>query len=548
MAMRRISSADLVTPKVDRDAWSKATTRRVGGTVKTASEVLSQYDPMRWLLSHVTIMSSVDIELADPKDPKSDYYIKPSHSQFVNNNADCWERELLAKTYKTFLGANNYVEHIQQPEFSRGKVIDVALREVDLGMDSEGKPDTTLYVDLLIATSWEFPDMCQKILSGEYNAVSMGCLIQYSKCSRCGNVAHDEAEQCEHIRYYRKNSFYDELGRKRIIAEICGHKDDPDSVKFIDASWVRKPAFTGAVLRNIVSPPESIKANIAKATTEKGTDKLMESVNARKVFDSEHHDVSAFLKAASTKVAEEPAAPAEDGSARFEDKPKEDEGFAEMPAGDTMATPEEGAAPEGDPAAGGAPAEGETPPQTSPEEAQATPFADIHKSIEDSVLLTIKQTLLDKVQQALKKQTPSEEIGEGINRYEDITRAGESFVKEASSRVTSKYLKDRYSVDITKVQDKKLAASLMAFAQAKNSSTLRKFGFTRDEMVEVLAFVDERVTGTPSSEQLKEYVKRTAGDAGHSYNLGFVVKNARPLTAHEKSVLGMWPPFLKEWG
>ena len=127
MAFKKTANADCITSKVDRKAWLMETSKRVGGRVKTASEVLSQYDPSRWLLSHVSIMASVDIQLANPKDPKSDYYIKPEHGIFVNNNGDCWERELLAKTYKTFLGANNYVEHIQQPEFSRGKVVDVAL-------------------------------------------------------------------------------------------------------------------------------------------------------------------------------------------------------------------------------------------------------------------------------------------------------------------------------------------------------------------------------------------------------------------------------------
>jgi hypothetical protein len=549
MAMRRNSSADLVTAKVDKSAWLTATSKRVGGRVKTASEVLSQYDPSRWLLSHVSIMASVDIELADANDPKSDYYIKSDHSQFVNNNGDCWERELLSKTYKTFLGANNYVEHIQQPEFSRGKVVDVALREVDLGLDPFGKPSTTLYVDLLIATSWEFPDMCQKILSGEYNAVSMGCLIAYSRCSRCGNLAHDESEQCEHIMYYRRNTFYDEMGRKRIIAEICGHKDDPKSVTFIDASWVRKPAFVGAVLRNIVSPPESIKANIARAVTEKGTDKLMESVKSRSVFESEHHDVNAFMKAASLKVAEDPDpnAPAQ-GDARFEDKPKEeapaDQNFAEAPEGGDPAVPE------GDPSqdpAGAPEPEGDPAPEATPEEAKATPFADINKSIEDSVLLSIKQNLLGKVQQALKVQTPSEEIGDGINRYTDITRQGESFVKEASSPVTAKYLRDRYSIDVSKVGNPKLASNLMAFASVKDLSFLKKIGFTRSDMVEVLAFVDSRMTGVPVAPEVVSYVAKTAGNAGTSYNLGFVLENIRPLTASEKVTLKRWSTLLEGW-
>ena len=551
MAIKKTANADCITSKVDRNAWLNATSKRKDGRIKTASEVLSQYDPSRWLLSHVTIMASVDIQLAKPNDPKSDYFIKPEHSIFVNNNGDCWERELLAKTYRTFLGANNYVEHIQQPEFARGKVVDVALREVDLGLDAQGKPNNTLYVDLLIATSWEFPDMCQKILSGEYNAVSMGCLIAYSRCSRCGNVAHDDSEQCEHVQLYRRNTFYDEYGNKRIIAEICGHKDDPKSVNFMDASWVRKPAFPGAVLRNIVSPQESIAANITKAAIKGSNDPLMESVQSRAILQSEHHSVDAFMKAASLKVAEDPASEEDtkaepEGAARFGDPAKES-AFPEMPAdpsaegGDPSAS---GAAPD---ASADPTAEQPDAPKTSPEEADSTPFSDIQQNIEDSVVTQVKQNLLDKVQKALATKTDSEVIGDGINRYIDATRQGEAFVKEASSKTVSKYLQDRYSIDITKVPNVKLASSLMAFASVGDVNLLRKYGFTRKDMVEVLAFVSSRMTGKKVGDDVAEYIAKTAGNPSVDYNLGFVINAARPLTPFEKEAMDRWPRLLNKW-
>jgi hypothetical protein len=53
------------------------------------------------------------------------------------------------------------------------------------------------------------------------------------------------------------HTYLDGLGNKRKIAELCGHIDaEPGSVKFIEASWVANPAFTGAVLRSILSPSE----------------------------------------------------------------------------------------------------------------------------------------------------------------------------------------------------------------------------------------------------------------------------------------------------
>jgi len=541
MAMRRTSSADLITPKVDRASWLKATSKRPQGMTKTASDVLSHYDPNRWLLSHVTIMASVDIELADSKDPKSDYFIKPDHSIFVNNNGDCWERELLYKTFRTFVGANNYVEHIQQPEFSRGKVVDAAIRDVDLGIGLDGKPNSTYYVDLLIATSWEYPDMCEKILRKEYNAVSMGCLIQYSRCSRCGNVAADDSEQCEHIQYYRKNYFYDEFGNKRIIAEICGHKDDPASVQFIDASWVRKPAFTGAVLHNIVSPPESIQLNLNKIKDNgKKEDPLMSSLKERIQTQTEHHDVGAFLKAASTKNAEEET---DEGAARFEEPSVPDEegvAFPEMPQEDGPAVPEEGDPMEDEGALGEGDEQG-----VPPEEADATPFTDIKKSIEDAVITNVKQVLLDKLQKTLSKPDAQKEVAQGIIDYQDMMRESDSIVKEAATRKTAKYLKDRYSIDIAKVMDMKTAANLMVFAVTKNPTILKRLGVTKNDVVDVLDYIETRRQGAPISRDICTYLK-TAG-AVKDPVLGFMTKAVRPLTARERGVFSTWTKVLKQF-
>jgi len=541
MAMRKESKALLVTPRVNASKWVNATSRnRSGGQVKTASEALSKYDPSKWLLSHVTIMASVDLEEAKSGDPKSAYLIKPEHSIFVNNNGDCWERDLLAATYKTFVGANNYVEHVQLPEHSKGKVIDAAIREVDLGLDSRGNPLTTLYVDLLIATSWEYPDICNKILTGEYNAVSMGCLIQYSTCSRCGKTAKDESEHCEHIRFYRRNTFYDDNGNKRIIAEICGDKKDPSSVTFIDASWVRKPAFPGAVIRNIVSPPKAVY-QAAKAAARGTGDPLMENVKSREVIKTEHHDVSAFAKAASMKIAEGE----DDSSARFgepAEAPAEGKSDADFPE------PEAGAG--GDAGAGADSLFGEdaaadpADPQTTPEEAQATPLDSIKKEIQDGLMLQIKQQLMDQVNEAFKDKNPTEEVGEDNADTESIFRQSDSLVKEASSHNTARYLQDKYSVDVTKIQNVKLAASLMAMASVPKLSDISKLGFTRKDAAAVLRFVDERRNGQPVGDDVVQHVVDHKGPVDKDYMLKFVLDNVRRPSDHEKKVLRTWPAIL----
>jgi hypothetical protein len=256
------------------------------------------------------------------------------------------------------------------------------------------------------------------------------------------------------------------------------------------------------------------------------------------------------MKAASLKVAEDPAPEGGDkaepeGAARFGD-PAKDSAFPEIPedpaaeGGDTAA---------GDPGAGGAdPLTDQTDaPQTSPEEADSTPFSDIKQNIEDSVVTQVKQNLLDKVQKALSTKTDSETIGDGVNRYVDITRQGEAFVREASSKAVSKYLQDRYSIDITKVPNVKLASSLMAFASVGDVNLLRKYGFTRKDMVEVLAFVSNRMTGKKVGDDVAEYITKTAGNPSVDYNLGFVIKAARPLTPFEKEAMIRWPKLLNKW-
>jgi hypothetical protein len=82
------------------------------------------------------------------------------------------------------------------------------------------------------------------------------CSVTDTICTKCGNVAADETQMCDHIKYAKGNYEFDTQGRKYRIAELCGHKDlDPTGgVNFIEASWVATPAFAGAVMRNILEP------------------------------------------------------------------------------------------------------------------------------------------------------------------------------------------------------------------------------------------------------------------------------------------------------
>jgi len=176
----------------------------------------------------------------------SNYYVTPQTSKFVNNNQDAWDRPLLLATYKTFIGGQSYVEHIQIPEMSKGRIIDAVARDVG----------DSVYIDILIANDRKHRSLISAITSGTLQTLSMGCQVTYTQCSKCGNVAEDETQFCNCIKYFKGNKFRDSLGVERVVAELCGHHTDSDSVKFIEASWVANPAFTGAVLRNVLSPDE----------------------------------------------------------------------------------------------------------------------------------------------------------------------------------------------------------------------------------------------------------------------------------------------------
>jgi intein/homing endonuclease len=88
------------------------------------------------------------------------------------------------------------------------------------------------------------------------------CTTDFTICTKCGHYAVDETELCDHIRHAKLNTFLDDRGQKRVIAELCGHidydenPDAPGGVRFIEASWVGVPAFPGAVMRNIMDAPD----------------------------------------------------------------------------------------------------------------------------------------------------------------------------------------------------------------------------------------------------------------------------------------------------
>jgi hypothetical protein len=263
MARKHYAHALVSHKDIQFDQWMEEIRAQNEGAVpknhvnRVANVILRKADPKQYLLSHATIVASVDTYA--PRGVKTgrctnrgvqidvrypDFRIKPENHNIINNNGDAWERSLLLSTYRTFIGAPNYLEHIQLPELSKGFIVDAISR--DLGK--------TCYVDILVGTDRKHGRLISDILSGDLSALSMGCISIFTICTKCGNIAADDAQLCPCVQYEGKGTvFADEDGVQHPIAELIGHVTAPNSNQFIEASWVKNPAFRGAVRRNFLN-------------------------------------------------------------------------------------------------------------------------------------------------------------------------------------------------------------------------------------------------------------------------------------------------------
>ena len=303
MAMKRYAKAIVERKNIQFDEWMEELRAQHEGAVpkdyvgRVAKQVLRKCDPKQFLLSHATIVASVDTYA--PRGAKvgrqmnrgvqidvrwPDFRIKPECHDIINNNGDAWERSLLLSTYRTFIGAHNYLEHIQLPELSKGFIVDAIAR--DLGK--------TAYIDILVATDRKHKQLVSDILSGQIDSMSMGCISLFTTCTRCGNVAADDSQLCPCVQYDGKGNWYvAEDGTRHPIAELIGHVSVPNSNQFIEASWVRNPAFRGAIRRNILNPDQQA---VAAALTES---KLIHEIRTMEALPE-----GLWSKAASTRLAQ----------------------------------------------------------------------------------------------------------------------------------------------------------------------------------------------------------------------------------------------------
>lgn len=241
MAFKKFANAE-IADIISMQSWEKMHGQR-SFSRKTASQKRIAADQSKYLLSHCTIMASVATE-----EEPHDYLIKPESSIFVNNNQDAWTNPVLRLSFRSFVGAFNFLEHFQNSKASKGHILDAVLRKVQL------TPDTYIYYcDILVATDLAHADLVEDIRSGTMKYMSMGCLTDLVICSYCGARCTDSATYCQHLLYRKGDFLFDDEGVPRRVAELCGHHSLPNGgVKFVESSWVGTPAFPGAANRTII--------------------------------------------------------------------------------------------------------------------------------------------------------------------------------------------------------------------------------------------------------------------------------------------------------
>lgn len=162
--------------------------------------------------------------------------------------------------FSTFMAKPNFVDHHNSdPKRARGVVVDSKFRVLDQKtaasdeywsgekIDPSHLPASE--VELLIEIDADtFPKYAEAIVNGDLDGWSMGCDVDYSKCSHCGKEASSPDEYCSHI--VMKGAEHtieagDHAGKTAASYENCY------GIKFFEISGVFDPADETATTREL---------------------------------------------------------------------------------------------------------------------------------------------------------------------------------------------------------------------------------------------------------------------------------------------------------
>lgn len=143
-----------------------------------------------------------------------------------NLNYDMLPHDELKTAYQSFVGCPVFLNHDNQDTAkARGVIIDAKYHQ-----DDDDK-----WIEILCEMDEDrCPKLCSLIRNGEIDTMSMGCTVDTTTCSICGNVAEYPYEYCDHIQ--QKGREY----QGKLAFEIC------NGIDFFEESWVYSPADPSA--------------------------------------------------------------------------------------------------------------------------------------------------------------------------------------------------------------------------------------------------------------------------------------------------------------
>jgi len=190
-------------------------------------------------------------------DPEFHYYhVISVHGDVPNDNGDmfAWgsmdnpnspellrfDAALNKYIYQTFIGRGNFKDHAS----------DNVNNAVGINLDCIANHHGRFIENLLAVDANKDPDLVRAIDKKYIDSVSMGSRVGYSICSICGNLATNESQYCDDIKYHKARKIYHE-GEHRDVYE------DNREVNFVELSWVTVPADRAARLISKVANNEN---------------------------------------------------------------------------------------------------------------------------------------------------------------------------------------------------------------------------------------------------------------------------------------------------
>src|SRR5665213_2720261 len=165
--------------------------------------------------------------------------------------------------FSTFVGKPIFVDHHNSdPKQARGVIVDAKLNVLDhrtaaaddeywksSDVDPEHMPPTEIEL-LLEVDADSFPKLAESIVSNDLDGFSMGCDVEYSKCSHCGHEASTPEEYCSHVVMKGAHHDFKTADGKRVSKKSY---ENCYGIHFFEISAVFDPADATALAREIRS-------------------------------------------------------------------------------------------------------------------------------------------------------------------------------------------------------------------------------------------------------------------------------------------------------